>query len=106
MELNRLPALVQQRMQGETPSASRAGEPTRLRLKYQARHQREIKRLQRTAETQRFEAHRPPWPEPSRLESASEAGAILGLESSQAARCFDSPIFDRCSPLRPCHTPS
>ena len=28
-----------------------------------------------------------------RLESASEAGAILGLESSQAARRFDSPIL-------------
>jgi len=50
-------------MPAEIPSATPAGEPTRLQPRDRARHQRATKRLRQTKETQKFGEHRPPWPE-------------------------------------------
>src|SRR2546426_11950510 len=79
-------------MLAEIPSATRAGEPTRLRLQDRACHQRVTKRLRRTRETQKFEVHRPPWPESWRLENVSVARSGSGLQLSQrllSYSCFD-----------------
>src|SRR5438034_9386594 len=50
-------------MLAETPSATRAGESRRLQLQGRARHRRATRHLHQIRGTQKFEVHRPLWPE-------------------------------------------
>src|SRR5438128_7033146 len=70
-------------MLAEIPSASRAGEPARLRPQDRARHQRVTKHLRQIRERQKFEVHRPPWLESWLDENVSVARSGLGLQLSQ-----------------------
>src|SRR5438876_5145705 len=88
-------------MLAEIPSASRAGEPARLRLQDRARHRRARKCLRQIRETQKFEAHRRPWRESWRLGNVSGGESRIGSSVTTEVAFTMSPSSRLLQPFQP-----